>query len=121
MVAFSGQLQHLALTTDPMIVRHYFVDPSLDGSIRRAVAEHRPPPPQQVPAQHVPSQGAEPPVAPRIERRGYKVAAEDVLVKINPEDFDSTESDDTENYSPEFLRKIEAAERQEQERLNAKN
>ena len=121
MVAFSGQLQHVGQVNDPMIVRHYFVDPSLDGSIRRAVAEHRPPPPQQVPAQHVPLQRAEPPVGVGTERQGYKVAIEDVLTKLSPDDFDPSESGDTENYSPELRRKIEAIKKQRQENSNATN
>ena len=121
MVAFNGQLQHLGQVKDPMVVRHYFVDPSLDGSIRRAVAEHRPPQPHQIPAQHVPSQVAEPPVDVGTERRGYKVAIEDVITKLSPDDFDPSESDDAENYDPELRRKIEAIKKQRQENSNATN
>ena len=121
MVAFSGQLQHVGQVNDPMIVRHYFVDPAHDGSIRRAIAEHRPPPPQQVPAEHVAPQRAEPPVGAGHGRRGYTVAIEDVITKLTPDGFDSTENDNSENYDPELRRKIDALKKQRQENSNVKN
>ena len=121
MLAFSGQLQHLSQVKDSMTVQHYFVDPFLGGSIRRAIAEHRPPPPQQVPAEHVAPQRAEPPVGAGHGRRGYKVAIEDVLTKLTPDGFDSTENDNRENYDPELRREIDALKKQRQENSNVKN
>ena len=121
MLAFSGQLQHLSQVKDSMTVQHYFVDPFLGGSIRRAIAEHRPPPPQQVPAEHVAPQRAEPPVGAGHGRRGYTVAIEDVITKLTPDGFDSTENDNRENYDPELRRKIEAIKKQRQENSISKN
>ena len=122
MLSYKGQLQHLAFATDPMIVRHYFVDPSLDGSIRRAIAEHRPPPPPQPAASHpVPPREAAPGVAPGPARSAYKVDPEDVFEKVNPEDFASADDGGTENYTPELRRKIDALKKQRQEKLNAKD
>ena len=121
MLAFSGQLQHLSQVKDSMTVQHYFVDPFLGGSIRRAIAEHRPPPPQQVPAEHVAPQRAEPPVGAGHGRRGYTVAIEDVITKLTPDGFDSTENDNSENYNPELRRKIDALKKQREENSNVKN
>ena len=121
MLAFSGQLQHLSQVKDSMTVQHYFVDPFLGGSIRRAIAEHRPPPPQQVPAEHVAPQRAEPPVGAGHGRRGYTVAIEDVITKLTPDGFDSTENDNRENYDPELRREIDALKKQQQENSNVKN
>ena len=120
MVAFGGQLHHLALATDPMIVRHYFVDPALDWSIRRALAQHQPSPPDEpAPSQPVAPEAAVRRVTPEPPHRAYTVDPEDVFEKVNPEDLKSSTGGEGENYSPELLRKIDELKRQRQEKLNA--